>query len=309
MLTVLANGEAQGGVGDARRVLARGGTALDAVEAGIRQVEADERIDSVGKGGRPCLTGEVECDAAVMNGRTMEAGAVGALKGFLHPVSVARRVMEVSPHVLLVGEGAVRFAREVDAEQAEILTQERKAEFEQWLDEHVPAAQRGDWPGVPLAEHAWEAGRELKRGGTAIMLCKDRQGDIAAGTSSSGWAYGYPGRLGDSAVVGAGLYADNRYGACACTHFGEMTIRAVTARAVVQALAHGKSVSGALSYAVRELRRLEGGFVGPVAVHAIDFYGNPGVASTEDLGVEGSYVYWQEGQGEPKIGQAAVIGG
>jgi L-asparaginase len=190
-----------------------------------------------------------------------------------------------------------------------MLIPERKAEFERWMAEHLPSGYARSSDSGPLNDAAWQAGRELKRGGTAVFLCIDREGDIAAGASSSGWALGYPGRLGDSAVIGAGLYADNRYGACGCTHFGEMTIRAGTARAVVQALGHGDSVFGAASTAVRELHRLEGGFIGPVVVHALDFYGNPGVTSTEDLGAEGSYIYWQEGQGEPKTGQAEVIGG
>jgi L-asparaginase / beta-aspartyl-peptidase len=125
-MMILANCEGEVGMAAARAVLARGGAALDAVEAGIRVVEADDSVVTVGRGGAPDLLGVVSCDAAVMEGATGRAGAVGNLRGFLHAVSIARLVMERLPHVLLVSEGAERFAREIGAEPAEMLTSEAR---------------------------------------------------------------------------------------------------------------------------------------------------------------------------------------
>lgn len=127
---VVASANGRLGILRAMEVLRRGGTALDAVEAGVREVEADPQDHTVGYGGLPNLLGVVELDAAIMDGRTLATGAVGAVRGFPHPVSVARRVMEELPHVLLVGEGAERFARETGFVSAELLTEEAR---EIWL--------------------------------------------------------------------------------------------------------------------------------------------------------------------------------
>jgi L-asparaginase len=279
-MMLLANCEGEVGMKAAQAVLERGGAALDAVEAGIRVVEADASVRSVGRGGAPDLLGVVSCDAAVMDGATGRAGAVGNLREFLHAVSVARQVMERLPHVLLVSEGAERFAREIGAERAEMLTDEARARYEQWMRERVPAEVRARLPEGDLAKIAWESCNEMTAGGTAVFLSIDGNGDIAAGTSTSGWAQRYPGRLGDSPIVGAGLYADNRYGACGCTHVGEMTIRACTARSVVLYMKAGAAVREACLEAVRDLRALKGGYVGPVVIHAIDRQGSPCVVST-----------------------------
>ena len=138
-MKLLANCEGEVGTTAAREVLERGGSALDAAEAGIRVVEADVAVTSVGRGGAPDLLGVVSCDAAVMDGATGGAGAVANLRGFLYAVSVARQVMERLPHVLLVSEGAERFARDIGAERAEMLTEEARARYERWMLEHSPA--------------------------------------------------------------------------------------------------------------------------------------------------------------------------
>src|SRR5512141_1359935 len=151
-----------GGVGmkAARAVLESGGAALDAVEAGIRIVEADTSIDSVGRGGAPDLLGVVSCDAAVMDGATGRTGAVGNLRYYLHAVSVAREVMERLPHVFLVSEGAERFAHEIGAERAEMLTEEARARYERWMVEHAPGSVRSNLSGAELAQLAWESSRD-----------------------------------------------------------------------------------------------------------------------------------------------------
>jgi N4-(beta-N-acetylglucosaminyl)-L-asparaginase len=116
--------------------------------------------------------------------------------------------------------------------------------------------------------------------------------DLAGGTSSSGLARKYPGRIGDSAVIGAGLYVDNRHGACACTHTGEMTIRAATARSVVLAMAKGATVDEACREALEDLRALEEGYLGPVVIHAIARDGRPFVTSNQDLGDSITWGLW-----------------
>jgi beta-aspartyl-peptidase (threonine type) len=291
-MMILANCEGEVGMKAAQVVFERGGAALDAVEAGIRVVEADNSVVTVGRGGAPDLLGVVSCDAAVMDGATGRAGAVGNLRGFLYAISVARKVMERLPHVLLVSEGAERFAREIGAEPAEMLTDEARARYEQWMAERVSADLRAKLPEGDLAKIAWESCNEMTAGGTVVFLSVDGNGDIAAGTSTSGWAQRYPGRLGDSPIVGAGLYADNRYGACGCTHVGEMTIRACTARSVVLYMKAGASVRDACFEAVRDLRALKGGYLGPVVIHAIDRLGSPCVVSTAPVVKGLDYFYW-----------------
>jgi len=303
----LTNSEGRPGLGACRKVLEAGGTALDAVEQAVRVVEADSSIRSVGRGGFPKLTGEVECDAAIMNGTTLEAGAVGALRHYLHAVSVARAVMEKLPHVFLVGAGAERFAAEVGAERAGMLTGEMRREHAAWLERHVSAEERKCWPDVPLARHAWTAGNALEAGGTVVCLARDAAGNIADATSTSGWARGYPGRVGDSPIIGAGLYADSKFGAAGCTHVGEMTIRAGTSRSVVLYLKQGMSVMEACREAMRDLGALRGGFLGDVVVHATDFYGNPCVVANRDMAERSAWFLWREGMEEPELHQAEVV--
>jgi L-asparaginase len=291
---LLANGEGTVGVATAVAVLERGGKALDAIEQGIRVVERDPRIKSVGYGGHPNLLGQIECDAAVMNGRTLECGSVAALRGYVHAISVARQVMDRLPHVLLVGEGAAIFAREIGAEAADLLTPEMRDHHERWLRDHVPADVFARWPAANLVDYAWASAERLLAGGTTVYLAIDAAGDLAGGVSSSGWARKYPGRVGDSPIVGAGLYADQRYGACGCTHTGEVAVRAGTARAVVLYMKRGARVEEACLEAVDDLRALEGGYRGPLVIHALDREGRPCVVSTRDLGDRVDCDYWTE---------------
>jgi L-asparaginase len=297
-MQLLMNGEGRVGADVVRRTLEGGGAVLDAIERGIRVVEANASVRSVGRGGAPNLLGAVACDAAIMDGSTRQAGAVAAMRGYLHAISVARQVMERLPHVLLVGEGAERFAAEVGAETAEMLTDEMRRAHEEWLARHVAPEARREWPEVPLAEYAWASGKDHAARGTVIVLAQDAEGHICAGASTSGWARAYPGRVGDSPIVGAGLYADSRYGACACTHIGEMTIRAGTSRAVVAHMQCGASVEEACRDAMRDLDDLRGGYLGPVVVHAMDRDGRVFVLSNRDLGDEISYVCWRKGMAE-----------
>jgi L-asparaginase len=309
-MIIVTNNEGTPGVPLSARRLGEGAAALDAIEAGIRLVESDESIRTVGRGGWANLLGEVELDAAVMDGTTLRTGAVGALKGYLHPVSVARQVLERLPHELLVGEGAGRFAREIGAERAELLVPRAAAAWKKWFDSEVSEADRARWPDVALADycrHALdpEVGRD-----TTVFLAIDKTGDVTSATSTSGWGWKYPGRLGDTPIIGAGSYADSRYGACACTGTGEMAIRCGTARAVVLYMKTGMSVEQAVLEAVNDMRALKSGLISRVTIHAIDTRENHKVVAVNGDGTQ-RYWHWQAGMDAPRslLAEPIVITG
>ncbi len=235
-MIVVASANGKIGLPAAMEILKAGGSALDAVEAATRIVEANPDDHTVGYGGYPNLLGEVELDASIMDGRTLNAGAVGALKGFRHPISVARRVMDDLPHVLLVGEGAARFAREIGMQEEQLLTPAAEEVYRQGLAGALPEDKR-DWlrGGIEtnLTRLVNLTADPERAAGTVNFIARDGDGNIACAVSTSGWAWKYPGRLGDSPIIGAGNYADNRYGACACTGWGELSIALGTARSVV----------------------------------------------------------------------------
>ena len=305
-MILVTNNEATPGVGVTARQLAEGRPGLDAIEAGIRLVEADESIRTVGRGGWPNLLGDVELDASIMDGTTLRSGAVGALRGFLYPISVARQVMERLPHVFLVGDGAARFAKEIGAEETDNLIEDSKAVWQTWLETEVPAELRENWPEVPLVDlcrHTIdpEVGRD-----TTVFIALDRQGGIVAGGSTSGWGWKYPGRLGDTPVIGAGLYADSRYGACACTGAGEMTIRTATSRSVVLYMKTGMSLAEALDAAVEDMKALKGGLINRVTIHAIDQKGDYRVVAVNGNAAN-TYWLWRDGQAEPSQHPAEIV--
>src|SRR5258707_6213032 len=227
-------------------LLRAGASALDAVEAAVRVVESNEADHHVGVGGLPNLLGEVELDASIMDGATRRAGAVAAVSGFPHPISIARAVCDQLPqHLLLVGAGAERFADEVGIERGPTLTDEA---LRMWRDglsaAGIEAAEAKQGPGESayrrqalerIASMSPPAGPM----GTVNVLALDASGSLAAGVSTSGYPWKYPGRVSDSAIIGAGNYCDNRLGAAACTGRGELAIRGTTARSVLRALAAG----------------------------------------------------------------------
>jgi beta-aspartyl-peptidase (threonine type) len=296
-MIVVASANGIVGIKESMRLLQAGGPAVDAVEAGIRLVEANPEDHSVGYGGYPNLLGQVELDAGIMDGRDLAAGAVGAIQGYEHPISVARKVMENLPHVFLVGQGAGRFAAEMGFEQRDLLTEEAHQAWQQRLQADVPqevlsrlAEQPDLWKWVTLA-----ADPERTRG-TVNFIAQDSRGDICVGVSTSGWACKYPGRLGDSPVIGAGLYADNRYGAAACTGMGEMAIRAGTARSVVLYLKMGLSLAEAGQQAMEDLDGLGGRYLSRMNLIAVDRSGrHVGLSNAEDK----TYIYLTDDMDEP----------
>jgi len=302
---LLTNDEGHPGVLESARQLQQGAAALDAIEAGIRLVEADPSVRTVGYNAWPNILGEVELDAAVMDGASLRTGAVGALVGFHHPVSVARQVLERLPHEILVSAGAARFAAEIGAERIDNLTESSRAAWQRVLQAHAPEALREDWQRAPLAALCQRATDPELQKGTTVFLAQDGTGAIASGVSTSGWAWKYPGRLGDSPIIGAGSYADSAYGAAACTHTGEMTIRACTARSVVLYLKMGLPLEAAVREAIADLHRLRGGLLQGVAVHAIDAAGNFIVATTGGIDVE--YWVWTPERPAPERQRAVQV--
>jgi len=304
-MILVTNNEGTLGVPSTVRQLTTGAHALDAIEAGIRVIEADPSVRTVGRGGWPNLLCEMELDAALMDGTTLRSGAVGALQGFLHPVSVAREIMRRLPHEFLVGDGAARFAREIGADRADNLIADSRAAWQAWFDHELTPEQKRAWPDVelaPLCRHAIdpEAGRD-----TTVFLAQDSRGNLCSGTSTSGWGWKYPGRLGDSPIIGAGSYADTRYGAAACTGAGEMTIRCATARSIVLYIKRGASVADAVYESAEDMRALQGGLLGRVTIHAIDARGNHKVVAVNGTG---DNVYWLwDGQSQARTLRAEAV--
>ena len=272
-MIIIASHNGAIGIADAMRALKNGGSAMDAVEIGIRAVEADPDDHTVGYNGYPNILGELELDASIMDGGTLNSGAVALLRGYPYAISVARQVLERKlPHVLLAGEGAERFAREIGAEHwDDMLTDEIR---DVWRRRLAASADSGEPPEMaadtPLLDRVKLATDPERVAGTINFIAIDGAGDIASGVSTSGWAWKYPGRIGDSPIIGAGNYADNRYGACACTGMGEMAIRASTARSLVLYLQMGMTVQEAGRLAMRDLRDLGGDYIGGMNLIALD---------------------------------------
>lgn len=236
-------------------ILRAGGSALDAVEAAARIIEADPSDTSVGRGGWPNILGTVEVDASIMDGATRRAGSVGAVRGYLYPISIARAVMERLPHVMLVGDGAMRFASEIGAERARLLTPRTRGLWVDFLRQvrETPASIRRRRAIAPVVMKTVK----LERKGTVNFIAIDHKGHMASAVTTSGWGYKYPGRLGDSPIIGAGNYCDERYGGACCTGFGELAMRALTAKTAVDRLASGMSPVEVARAAIRDVNELD----------------------------------------------------
>ena len=250
---IVASGNGAKALPDGVRILKRGGSALDAVEACARYVEADTSDVSVGRGGLPNILGVVELDASIVDGTTRRAGSVSALVGFHHPISVARAVMERQPHVMLVGEGAARYAAEIGAERADNLTPSTRRLWVDALKEvgETPASIRRRARLLPLVKRLIS-----KRMGTVNFIAVDRRGNVASAVTTSGWGYKYPGRVGDSPVIGAGNYCDTAAGGACCTGYGELARRMLTAKSAVDRLAAGLVPATVARRAIADANRL-----------------------------------------------------
>jgi len=279
ILVASSNGSV--GIQAAIDVIRSGGSALDAVVAGIEPVEANPDDNSVGFAGLPNLIGEVELDASIMDGRGLRAGAVGALQHYKDAIALARVVMEDLPHSLIAGAGAERLAREVGMTEMTLLT---RASDKLWRRRLRRRGIRDAAFGPNLREWARRVTRDPELPtpphGTVNFIARDREGNLACGVSTSGWAWKYPGRLGDSPIIGAGNYADNRWGAAACTGRGEKAMRCCTAHSVVTFLRFGMDLPTALKTAMEDLRALDDPYKGQISIVALDRDGRHGAASS-----------------------------
>ena len=244
-------------------VLRRNGPGLDAVVAAIRLLE-DSPLFNAGKGAVFTAEGTNELDASIMDGRTLKAGAAAGLKRIKNPILLARLVMEQSPHVMMVGEGAETFARQRGVEFVDpkyFYTEERWQQLQRRREEERQS---------PPPRSAKPGGEKLlledRKLGTVGAVCLDRAGNLAAGTSTGGLTNKRFGRVGDSPVIGAGTYASNNTCAVSCTGDGEYFIRAAVAHSVSAAMEHGRlALEEAARLALEKARQL-GGTGGLIAI-------------------------------------------
>ena len=220
---------------EAWKILAKGGRSLDAVEAGARVPEGDPKETSVGLGGLPDRDGKVTLDACIMD-ENGNIGSVAFLEHIVHPVSVARMVMEKTQHVMLVGEGALQFALANGFKKEKLLTKESEQAWKEWLKE-------GKYK--PIAN--------IENHDTIGILALDEKGNLSGACTTSGMAYKMRGRVGDSPIIGAGLYVDNEIGAATSTGVGEEVIRIVGCHLVVELMRQGNSPEQACKLAVERI--------------------------------------------------------
>ena len=263
----------------AAKILTAGGSAIDASVAFAKEIESDPLIDSVGYGGLPGWNGVVDLDAAIMDGRNMEVGGVGSLSGFLHPIEVARDVLERTGHDLMVGSGAEEFAGQLGHERGNLLTENS---LRRWQELRTEQAARPDAPdnirkhgvqGIPFGHD------------TVGIVARDAEGHFCAATSTSGLALKLRGRVGDSPICGAGLFADDRRGAAAATGLGEDIIRTSLCFRIVERMGNGEDALTACRNVMRlatEELRAAGREIGEMAVVAIDTRGGYGYAANHD---------------------------
>ena len=252
----------------ALKVLLGGGSILDAVEQGIWVPESDRGNTSVGLGGMPNAAGVVQLDACIMSGPGHRAGSVAAIEGIRHPISAARRVMEKTPHVMLVGEGARMFALEEGLESVENNTSER---YEAWRKKRAAAAK-------PAAK---SSDKNPGNHDTIALLVLGADGNIAGGCSTSGWGGKLPGRVGDSPIIGSGLYVDNDVGAAGATGLGENVMRYCGSFLVVELMRQGLHPEEACLETLRRIARKDPKGAGiSVSFVALDKKGRYGAAGS-----------------------------
>jgi L-asparaginase len=303
---LLANAEAWPGFDTTVELLKSGDAGIDAMVAGIARVEREAKVRSVGYGGWPNMIGDMEFDAGVMDGTTRDVGAVGAVPATLPVAALAHEVMKHLPHVMLTGAGARRFATERGFAVDDTLHPDSKRVWWERLQKEMSPEQLAAFPDIPLAPLSNTITDPERVRDTTVFLARDAAEGLGVVTSTSGWAWKYPGRLGDSPIVGAGFYADSRYGAAACTHTGEMTMRCGTSRSIVLAMRLGYSLEDAVKLAVEELSELKTGFLAGVVIHAIDAKGNHKVVNYRNE-EEIRYWYWDERMAAPELRVAGTI--
>ena len=220
---------------EAWKILSKNGRALDAVEVGVQVPEGDPKETSVGLGGLPDRDGRVTLDACIMD-EFANCGSVACLEHIVHPISVARKVMEKTPHVMLVGDGALQFALASGFKKENLLTPESEQAWKDWLknSEYKPVA-------------------NMENHDTIGMIALDSSQNLSGACTTSGMAYKMHGRVGDSPIIGAGLFVDNEIGAATSTGVGEEVIRICGSHLVVELMRQGNSPQQACELAVKRI--------------------------------------------------------
>jgi L-asparaginase/N4-(beta-N-acetylglucosaminyl)-L-asparaginase len=273
----------------AAEVFQAGGSLLDAVEKGINTAEDNPKVMSVGYGGLPNEEGVVELDAGLMDGTRHRAGSVCALHSIKNPISVARLVLEKTRHTTLAGEGAFRFALKMGFQPMQLLTPES---LQAWLK----------WKSDPQRQTFWLTTRVHD---TIGMVAADGNGHVVSGCSTSGTAWKIPGRVGDSPLVGCGIYADDNVGAASATGDGDLMTNYCTSVSIVHSMARGATPQdacvGLLQHMVKtDPKNQEGG----VGVIAINTRGEIGAASMQSK-FRLQYALWRDG--ESKLLEAVAL--
>lgn len=273
---------------EAMSALQSGADLLDALEKGIRVTEADAQNASVGLGGTPNADGVVQLDACIMDGRGHRAGSVAALEGILHPISVARLVMEKTPHVMLVGEGARAFALQQGVAEQELLTPARERAWRKWQAERPT-------PEVSSQNHD-----------TIAMIGVDAEGHVVGGCSTSGMGYKLPGRVGDSPILGSGLYVDNEVGGAGATGVGENVMRYCACFMIVEAMRHGMTPQQACEATIKRIERIDPLGLDQLHINfvAVNKQGDVGAAGTD-----GGFQMAVSRSDEHKVVPATILGG
>ncbi len=283
---------------EALKLLAQGKPALDAAVAGAQAVEDDPEVRSVGYGGIANAIGTVSLDACLMDGKTMNCGSVAGVENIRHVAALARKVMEKTPHIMLVGEGAKWFALQNGFPLETLNTPESVAEWQKNLPKdrkpltHPTSAELGD----PSKDHD-----------TVTVLAMDKEGNLGGVCTTSGLSYKLPGRVGDSPIIGAGLYVDNLAGAAGGTGVGEEIIRITGSYFITEQIKAGKSAQEACELAVMRVNAMavrRGVHPAVVCFLALDPKGNPGAACTKT----GNFKYAVGRAGKIELLQAKELG-
>ena len=260
-----------------------GGSLMDAVERGINVPENDPKVTSVGYGGLPNEEGEVELDAAIMDGTKHRAGAVANIHNIKNPISVARLVLEKTKHTTLAGDGAFRFALKMGFHPEQLLTPES---LKKWMD----------WKADPKRQVFWM--NPTENHDTIGMVATDGKGHVISGCSTSGLAWKIPGRVGDSPLVGCGVYADDNVGAASATGDGDLMTNYCTSVSIVHNMARGASPQQACEDLLKHIATTDPrNQTADVCVIALNLKGEVGAASMRS-GYRLKYALWRDGNSQ-----------
>ena len=254
------------GVSDAAKagfeILKKDGSALDAVEEAVAHME-DNEVFNAGRGSTLTVNKRIEMEASIMEGKTLKAGAVGLLKNIKNPVRLARIVMEATDHVFVVADGAEKLAEIFNLERRDSFT-ELRTQYWQDLKQKLI---RGEIDYLPKLHKLVASHPQLFEMGTVGAVALDKNGDVAAATSTGGLTFKLPGRIGDSPLIGCGTYADNEAGACSATGIGEVAIKLVLAKSTCDFMQNGRSAQEAVESSIQRVnRRVNAAVMGLIAV-------------------------------------------